>query len=347
MGEVLMRQTITCMLLALLLCLPLGCNPAEPYTGNRNPSVEFDIHLPEYGKSDEAFHLDANGDGKQEQVILYRYDLSPGIGLHGAPTKAIVYQLDDEMPPNIHAYELPVPGQDYLCECECVPTACRCIPALQDILSGLAGAELVVSDRCAGETVGLTIFHWDAAEDGYQPKGHFLGHRIEVVTDTVTVEDRQASRAQLAMRQSYHADGGLAFLLDDQGTLVTPTQYELVFPHGEPEDITLSPYPEKIVLAFYQHYTDTANVSAYFADETWEGLGQCDTSGCGCAGPRAGVAHVWVTSLEYIEDPTDPNHTTVEAAVACEYSDGTPESQAFVRWRLVRAAGRWQVSGTE
>ena len=336
------------------MCLPLGCSPAEPYPDSRNPSVHFTIPLPTYAKPAEPYDLDANGDGKQEQVILYRFDLSPGIVPHGAPTKAIVYQLDDETPPNIRAYELFAPDRNYLCECECVPTACRCIPALQDVLSGLEGLELIVSDRCDGEIVGLTIFHWDAAGDGYQPKGHFLGHRIEIAQDQLIVEQRLSDRAQLARRETFNpTDNQTYYQPDSQSVLVSAEKHELVFPHGEPEDVALSPYCEKIVLAFYNHYTDTVAASAYFADGTWDGLGQCDTSLCGCAGPRSEITHVRVTGLQLEWESINkdrslgPDQATVGATVICEHPGGMSDGETPVQWYLIRMGDRWQISSRE
>ena len=329
------------MLLALLLCLPLGCDSGEINLPQQNPSLCFTIPLPDQWRYIGTYSLDTNGDGADERMILYSFDQPvAGAKQHGNPIAAFVYQPDDKKPPNFFVHHLRAPGDDYLCECECTPK-------MEDVLSGLGGHELVIHDKCDGERVRLTIFQWSQTQWAYLPLGHFHSHRIEVMTDTVTVEERQESRAQLAMRQVYYAAGGQTYLLDDQRTLAPPAKYEFVFSHEEPEDVTLSPYPEKIVLAFYQHYTDTANVSTYFADEAWDGLNQCDTGQCGCTTPRIGVAHVWVTSLEYFEDPTDPNHTTVEVTVVCEYSDGTPENGAFIRWRLVRAADRWQISSRE
>jgi hypothetical protein len=297
--------------------------------------------IPAKWKPVKACNFDTNNDGRPEWIILYHFDLQADTVQHGDPIAAAVYQSDGKEPPNILAYPLYTPDKDYLCECACTPT-------MEDALSGLGGLELVVRDQCGGESAALTIFNWDLGKPGYLPRGHFHGHRIRGVLDEVTVAERLPDRAQLAECKTFHPLGSMTYYeFDGQTTLIGPAETGIGFCHDEPKDVMASPYPEKVVLSLYTHYTDTEKIRAYFAEGAWDWLGQCDTGQCGCTSLRIAVAHVRVTSLQYVEDPTDPNHTTVEAAVACEYSDGTPESQAFIRWRLVRAADRWQISGTE
>jgi len=312
------------------------------FTSGPALSVEIVVPLPEGCQYVQTYHLDVNSDGNEEWIIMCYFDQAspPGAQQHGNPIAAYIYQPDDSKPPNTLAYELRVPGDDYLCECRCVPT-------MNDALSELPGPELVLGDTCDGERMRLTIFQWDRTKPAYLPVGHFLGHYISITSDTVIVEELQVTRAQLAIRQTYHPAGGQTYYLDNQGTLVPPAEQEIVFSHGEPEDVTLSPYPEKVVLAFYNHYTDTAKIRAYFADGAWDGLGQCDTGQCGCTAPRSEITHVRVTSLQYTEDPTDPNRTTVEVTVVCEYPDGTPGNDRFVQWHLIHTADRWQLDSVE
>jgi len=312
------------------------------FTSGPAVSVEIAVPLPEGCQYVQTYALDLNSDGDEEWIIMCYFDQTfpPGAQQHGSPIAAYVYYVDDSTPPNTLAYELRVPGDDYLCECRCVPT-------MNDVLSVPPGPELVLGDTCDGERMRLTIFQWDRTKPAYLPVGHFLGHYISSTPDTVIVEEFQMTRAQLALRQTYHPIDGRTYYLDDQGTLVPPAEQEIVFSHEEPKDVTLSRYPENVVLAFYNHYTDTAKASAYFAAGMWGQLGQCDTGQCGCTAPRSQIAHVRVTSLQHVEDPTDPNHTTVEATVVCEYLDGTPENGTFARWHLIHTADRWQLDSVE
>jgi len=342
-----MKQASTLLFMGLLLCLPVACqsNGNTPTPSNHKLSLDFTITEPEGWQYVDPQRLDVNGDDDTEWVLLYYFDqsLPSGTQQHGNPIAASVYRPDDKKPPNFFVYELRAPGGDYLCECKCVPT-------IADVLSGFPGSELIVSDTCGGERTRLTIFQWDQTKPAYLPLGHFHGHHIKVTLDTVTVEERQESRAQLAIRQVDYAAGGQTYLLDDQHTLAPPAKYEFVFSHEEPEDVTLSPYPEKIVLAFYNHYTDTAKASGYFAEGAWEGLGQCDTSLCGCTGPRSEITHVRVTGLQLEWEAINkdrslgPDQATVGATVICEHPGGMSDGETPVQWYLIRMGDRWQIS---
>jgi len=340
-----MRQASTLLLLGLLLCLPIACEPVEnnPTPSSQKLSLPFTINEPESWQYVETCRLDINTDGDEEWIIMYYFDQAspPGTKQHGNPIAAYAYRPDENRPPNFFAHKLNAPGNDYLCEC-------RCVPIMDDALSVPPGPELVLGDTCDGERMRLTIFQWDQTKPAYLPVGHFHGHDISINPDTVIVEERQATRAQLAIRQTYHPTNGYPYYLDDQGTLVPPAEQEIVFSHEEPKDVTLSPYPEKTVLAFYNHYTDPAKASAYFAEGAWEQLGQCDTDWCGCAGPRAGVAHVRVTSLRFIEDPSlGSDQARVGATVICEHPGGMSDGETPVQWYLIRMGDRWQISSRE
>lgn len=328
------------MLLNLFLCLLVACESNTP--------MYFSDTLPDHWQHVSTDCFDTNNDGDQEWVVLYRFDQAVGTEANSGPVRAIVYQSDDIQPPNFLAYELLTPDSDYLCECKCTPT-------MEDVLSGLEGSELVIRDTCNKKTTALTIFHWDLAGNRYWPAGHFHGHQVEVALDEVRREERDlSSRAQLATCATYYPrDNWTYYQYDDQNVLVTPTKQELVFCSGEPEDVTLSPYPEKIVLAFYNHYTDTAKASGYFAEGAWEGLGQCDASLCGCAGPRSEITHVRVTGLQLEWEAINkdrslgPDQATVGATVVCEHPGGMSDGETPVQWYLIRMGDRWQISSRE
>jgi hypothetical protein len=218
---------------------------------------------------------------------------------------------------------------------------------MEDVLSGLAGTELVVRDRCNGETTRLSIFHWDANEGKYVPKGHFSGNQIQVETNKVTVSQRLPHRAQLALKQVYQSnDNKTYYQPGDLGILVMSGEYELTFYKAEPKDPMRSPYPEKIVLAFYNHYTEGRRVSGYFTREGWRELEECAPGRCGCASARDEISYVRVTELHCDED-ISADRITVDSHVICERQDGTSEDEAFVRWDLVQQDGRWRLNDAE
>jgi len=350
-----MRQAGKLLLIAVFLCLPVACEPGGNNPGGNSASNSasngvylcFTIPLPEGWHPAEIYHLDTNGGNEQESVILYRFDLPYETGLHGGPIRAIVYQMDDKKPPNIFVYELRTPDSDYLCECQCTLTT-------DGVLSGLEGSELVVRDVCDGERTRLTIFHWDSGQVTYVSRGHFHGHEIEVTPNQVIVEERLLDRAQLARREIYHPLDDTTYYQSENPIVLVPyDKVELVFSHGEPKEIVSSPYPEKIVLSFYNHYTETEKVRTYFTAAGWEQLGQCNVSQWGCLSAHSDITHVRVTEL-YLEteqvytSKDSPDLATVRATVICEHLNGAPDAGTPVWWHLIRGEDNlWKLDRVE
>jgi hypothetical protein len=340
------------LLFAVLLCLPLGCEqpdrdnplpaPQGDSTGNR--CLDITEILPDGWQYLSTYRIDTNDDGKREWVILYYFDLLER-KTSGSPIGAVIYQPDDESPADIVAHELRPPDGDYLCECNCQFT-------MENVLSGLEGDELVVRDRCNEETTRLTIFNWDSDRKEYVSPGHFLGGRVEISGDQVTIKERLPSRAQLMKVKTYYPDDNRTYYRqDDQCTLLECRKEELAFCHGEPEDVLCSPYPEKVVLAFYKHYNDDEKAPEYFVESVRVYLGQCDAGGCGCIAPRHEITHVRVTRLQpetynEAQDP-EPDRATVDAWIICERRDGGSEGEKYIRWHLVREDDRWQLTRAE
>ena len=212
----------------------------------------------------------------------------------------------------------------------------------------LEGLELIVSDHCDDETTRLSVFHWDQDAETYQPKGHFRGSSIQVGQNEVRVDKPWPGRAQLAMRYTYHScDNNTSFYQPGgQGVPVECEKHELVFPHGEPEDVTCSPYPEKVVLAFYNHYTEE-RARSYFTEEGWEQLGRCAGSQCGCTSARSEIEHVRVTQLEPGDRDADPNRATVVATVICERRNAAPDAARSIRWNLICEDNHWKLDSAQ
>ena len=123
--------------------------------------------------------------------------------------------------------------------------------------------------------------------------------------------------------------------------------YTIVFHQKMPDDVMLSPYPEKVVLAFYNHYTNAAEASKYFTPEAWERVEGCANGQCGCASDRDDIAHVRVIDLQiedetYSQDPGrrfegyGPDHATVSVVVLCERKDGALDTRTSLKWRVAR-----------
>ena len=331
------RRVLTAVLITAVLVVVAGVLYFQPW---KEAQVLPPVKLPENWEHVRAYRLDVNRDDDQEWIVLYRFDLPAETEQGGSPIAGVVYQLDDSNSPVLTPYELHPPGGDYLCECEC-------IAVMENVLSGLPGSELVVRDRCNDEVSRLTIFYWEPNEERYLSKGHFSGSRIKVELNNVTVDQRLPQRAQLALRLVYHPDDNETYYgLFDQGILVMPEKYELTCYQAEPKDVMRSPYPEKVVLAFYNHYTDGRQASEYFTEKGWEQLEQCATGRCGCISARSEIAHVRVTDLQPGED-TSSDRATFDLNVICERRDGELEGETFVRWHLVRQDDRWKLANAE
>ena len=328
-------RVIGSILLAVVLVL-VGVGGYVRFWRDRpaNPPVP----LPADRQLVDTVRLDANRDSRLDWVVLYRFDLLPedqsGTPGHG-PISAIVYQTGKQAS-TLENFPLRPQDGDYLCECACSVT-------MEEALSGLPGKELIIRDRCNGEVTRLSIFYWDALQETYGSQGHFAGSRIVLDVDRVTVLQRLPHRAQLALQQTYQPrDNQTYYQLSSQGIPVLP-QYEWTFYYAEPVEVTSSPYPEKVVLAFYNHYTDRA--AAYVTEAGWQAIGQCLTGQCGCSSLPQDVAHVRVTDLQVIEEGSE--EAIVNADVVCERQNGTEEPSRTVRWHLIRQEGHWLLHSVE
>lgn len=347
-----MRKTRWVLLLAILLCL-CACNG-----GDETPAelLDFASVLPDDWQCTKVKRLETRGDkSNKEWVVLYRFDMSTGSDLSGYPIKGVVYQPDDRRPPCIVPYELRPKNGGYLCEH-------KCDPVVKDVLSEPQDTrELVVRDHNDEEVVRLSIFRWNEGlgEDGaYESLGYFPGDRVAIASDTVTVTLRFRDRAQLAAQSVYHPHENTKtyYMPGDEGVPVPADSYEVVFYHGEPEEIMLSPYPEKVVLAFYHHYAE--NASDYFTAAGWGSVEECAPNRCGCSWAHDEVKRVRVTYVEPISETCDNDpahqcedhgfdHAVVEGTVRCEKQDGTLDDESRLQWDLVREDDRWKIDQVE
>jgi hypothetical protein len=293
---------------------------------------------------------DENYDGRpdREWVVLYRFDLPAGGDRYGSPIGAAVYRLSNCRPPCLVPYELRPPEGEYLCECDC--SADRA-----DVLPRSDRPELIVRDRCEDEVTRLAIFEYSTFTQPYTIVGFFVGDRISLDRENGRVAvaqrlpaDHPAARSQLA-RQTVCASAD-----DEQGGLRRfGEKSELALFYCDAlEEAALSPYPEKVLLAFYAHYADAEGLSSYFTDEGWQGVGECDSEECGCPVSRGRVARVRVTELRPVREwcsggsgggchDQGNDRATVEAWVVCERKDDMEEPPTHVQWTLRRQSNRW------
>jgi len=331
------RRVLAAVLIIAVLVIVAGVLHFQPW---KEAQLLPPVKLPESWEHVRTYRFDANRDGNQDWIVLYRFDLPAEAEQSGSPIAGVVYQSDDSGSSISASYELRPPAGDYLCECECSAV-------MEDVLSGLPGSELVVRDHCNDETTRLAIFYWEPNKEEYLPKGHFSGSRINVELNSVTLDQRLSHRAQLALRLTYYPDNNETYYGPfDQDILVTPVKYELICYQRELKDVALSPYPEKVVLAFYKHYTDDRQAPEYFTEEGWEQLERCAAGQCGCTSARSEITHVRVTDLQSGED-IGSDRATFDLDVVCEHRDGVLDDETSVRWYLVRQDDRWKLDDAD
>jgi tetratricopeptide (TPR) repeat protein len=329
-------RSIALTFIAILVVL-FGAIYFQPW---RNDQDLPPVTLPENWEHINTYRFDTNRDGNQEWVVLYRFDLSAEPGQDDGPIAGVVYQPSGS-PPVLTPYELRPQDGDYLCECEC-------IASLENVLSGLQGPELVIRDRCDGESTRVSIFRWDTGEGKYLPKGHFSGDRITLATDRATVVQRLPGRAQLALQYIYRPrDNATYYQPGGQGIVKMHEEYETIFYHGMPQDVMLSPYPEKVVLASYNAYTDAVETARYFTPEAWAQVEGCAANQCGCTLDREQIEHVRMIDVQF--EGQDAEQAIVNVTVVCEHKDGTLDAQTSLKWRLAREGenGRFKLVGVE
>jgi hypothetical protein len=314
---------------------------------------------------------DDNGDGRPDKlwVVFYRFDIPCEGPSPCSPINAVVYRLNSRRPPCLIPYDLHLPQDAYLCECDCSMGRAELIPPAGEAPPG--EPELLIWDRCDGESRRLSIFQWITSTQVtpsqiYANVGHFVGDRVSLdrEKDQVTVDRRlppehPLARSQLAFREVYRlrpdGQGGWGWSLLGR---------DLVCYCGMPCDATLSPYPEKVVLAFYSHYPDTVGMREYFTEAGWERVGGCWNDRCGCTMERDRVTQVRVLDLQELPgaevegegEESCPTHlcenqgansATVLATVVCEPQCCGEEHSVQVLWHLVRRENRRLLDGAE
>lgn len=325
-----MRQAAKLFLLASLLIPSFACQQSAD-----QPKSTFAEILPEGTQLLYNSRLDTDQDGQDEWVVFYRFDpIIDDEGRSSGPIAVAVYRAEGSPQRDLHAYPLTPREESYLCECNCTAR-------MDDVLSKSPGAELIISDNCGGNTTRATIFSWDPAGE-YLARGHFRGQRVTIQKDVTFVDVRMPDRAQIAVRSTYEASGGTYYSSDCS----TPESQEFILYPKECQDVTLSPYPDKIVLAFYHHYCDAQNAAIYFTQCGWDQLNGCADERCGCTRGSSEVTHVQVINCQ-IKD-VRPNEAVVSVSIVCKQGQEIIDNvKTEIEWTLVRKDERWKLDNAE
>lgn len=216
---------------------------------------------PGYAEDMKVYYVDSDGDDHAEWVVFYRFELSD----KRRPYAGVVYDYDRGNPPVLFPYRLVAPHRDYLAE-EKVELELHDVVS-QDELADRPVKELVIYGKSGDVTTDLTIFRhvrnsleWDPPRDippRYQVIGAFRGDggvQFDANTKVITVTDRYLERSQLAIQSVYMLDveRGSYMSRTNPMELKPPISQRVTFAFGMPPDILDTPYPEKLVLGFYE-----------------------------------------------------------------------------------------------
>lgn len=209
----------------------------------------------------DVLYEDTDNDGRKEWVAFYRFDLGDGRN----PYAGVVYDYDRGNPPAIFPYRLTPPDRNYLSEGK-VELKLEDVVNLSEPADSPA-KEIVIRGRVDGLVTDLTIFRhnrntfeWDEPSDEqprYQCIGAFRGNggvTLDTTNRKVVVINRAHERSQLAVETVYALDElrGTFMSAADPKQLNPPKSQRVTFAFGMPDDLLSTPYPEKLVLGFYQ-----------------------------------------------------------------------------------------------
>lgn len=225
---------------------------------------------------------DTDGDGFDEWVVFYEYDLQSG----ASPLQVTIYDNDRGNPPVIFPYQLRLPDRDYLSE-----NSTNVQISLADVTTDANGPnqqdvpEILIQD---GQQLSVFRYNgrfdtnaWDPPSDSpprYLAIGAFKGTggvSLDLKSDNkpVTVIDRDKyNRSQLSERVIYTLNNVTNTYWDDYDStrLASPVMSTVDFFSGPPEDVLQTAYPEKVVLAFYASTCGKADNSLCRWAKMWQ-----------------------------------------------------------------------------
>jgi hypothetical protein len=161
----------------------------------------------------------------------------------------------------------------------------------------------------------------------YHCVGQFHGDAgVKLEANRVRVWERTAERSQLAVRKTYSPKQG-SYMSGKQ--LIEPDQVCLDFAYGQPKEVDKSPYPEKVLMAFYHNFTGEEALN-FLTESAKEKLStELNEWGDIAPWPRTSVTSLCVKELNY--DPgaeVQAQITMVAQAEATHVAQATAEAVA-------------------
>ncbi len=293
--------------------------------------------------------VDTDSDGSQEWVAFYRFDQVAERGPVAALIYDVVYDPDVQLP-IVYPYRLRTPNQTYLAQTE--PRVLTL-----DLMTEIGRPSTKeLAFQTAFELVFFQLARQATALPSDDPPlyrcvGFFRsdeGVSFDVETNQVTVTSRTGyERSQLVTKHVYLPTGD-GYFVAGTGDTVQPVDSYIAFPRGIPNDILDTPYPEKIVLAFYstlgQAQPDTSP-SQYLT--TLAALEfASDTLRFGSVYSPDQLVSAVVKEISYYPTQEDSQSTLVTIrAVFHAQVDGQDVSSPLmeVTWTMSRIEGRWKM----
>jgi hypothetical protein len=182
----------------------------------------------------------------------------------------------------------------------------------------------------------------------YQCVGFFRspdGVSFDPATLEVGVTSRAGyERSQLVLRHYYRPVGD-GYFVAGTTTLVPPFTAGIDFAAGIPSDVLDTPYPEKIVLAFYKtlgrETPQPAPVECLSAQAQVEW--QQGRLAFGSPFPQDQVKFAVVKELSYYPTAEGAQSTVVTVRVQFRSTSDADSAVVDVRWTVIREDGRWKM----
>jgi hypothetical protein len=308
---------------------------------------------------------DTDGDGQKEWVVFYQFDLTN----RHSPYAGAIYDFDRGNPPILFPYRLLPPDRDYLSEGN-IELVFDDVVKLGELFPV---SELLVYGRVGDIYTDLTIFRhhpnslpWEFPRDeprAYQVIGAFRGDggvSFDLKTKRVTVLNRAGyDRSQLAVETVYALDEarGTYMSLANPEQLGAPVSSKVVFAFGMPPDILNTPYPEKLVLGFYESLAQEQPAIEPHDFLTGQALTEYDRGNLayfGFGDVSGKVNQVSITQLSYASEveqinPSitvlgeEPRFLIVSVDFEAQVGKTDMHTTAPIQWFTTMVNGKWKI----
>jgi hypothetical protein len=346
-GYLLLSLGAAVLLLLLLVILLTGCS--EPTVVPSN-TINLATDVLTGTQVLDVQRIDADSDGEAEWLAFYQYDQVGGRG----PIAAVIYDVvRNGTFPVIYPYRLRTPNETYLA----LTSPKAKLVDVVDEPNGIQRKELMIYTETEMAFYSLNSEAWGKTADDpalYRCVGFFHSD-TEVSFDPETrlatvVSQAGYERSQLVTRHYYRpeADG---FFITGTYTLVPPAASRIEFPSGIPDTILDTPYPEKIVLAFYQTFGKTnpkPTIDQYLTSQAAQQFAQGNLwYGLPSNMGLAQLKNVAVKELSYYPTQESSTSTVVIVKVVFNTISGEQSPLTTVLWTLTRSGTQWKMQASQ